>query len=62
MAIVDGSAFPVPAAVLVGRMRERGVIVATLGPRMIRLVTHRDVNENDVGRLLAVIDELNGSG
>ena len=62
MAIVDGSAFPVPAAELIDRMRERGVIVATLGPRMIRLVTHRDVNENDVGRFLAVIDELNGSG
>jgi threonine aldolase len=58
MVVVDGGAFPFPVADLVARLADRGVIISTLGPRMIRLVTHRDVDERDVGRLLAVIDEL----
>jgi threonine aldolase len=58
MVVVDGGAFPFPVAELVDRLGQRGVIIGTLGPRMIRLVTHRDVNEDDVGRLLAVVDEL----
>jgi threonine aldolase len=58
MVIVDGGEFPFSVSELTARLRERGVIISTLSPRVIRLVTHRDVNENDVGRLLAVIDEL----
>jgi threonine aldolase len=58
MVVVDGGAFPFPISELVERLGKRGVVIATLGPRMIRLVTHRDVNESDVERLLAVIDEL----
>ena len=58
MVVVDSRSFPFQVAELVGRLHEKGVIIGTLGPYMIRLVTHRDVNQNDVERLLAVVDEL----
>jgi threonine aldolase len=58
MVVVDGAAFPFPVAGLVARLADRGVIISTLGPRMIRLVTHRDVDTDDVDRLLGVVDEL----
>jgi len=58
MVVVDGRSFPFQVAEMVGRLHEQGVIIGTLGPHMIRLVTHRDVNQNDVERLLAVVDEL----
>jgi threonine aldolase len=58
MVVVDGRAFSFPVAELVDRLHNQGVIIAMLGPRMIRLVTHRDVNDEDVGRLLAVVDDL----
>ena len=58
MVVVDGDAFGFPIGDLVERLAERGVIISTLGPRLIRLVTHRDVNEDDVARLLTVVDEL----
>ncbi len=58
MVIVDGSALPFDVAELVDRFHRRGIIIGTLGPDMIRLVTHRDVNADDVARLLAVLDEL----
>jgi len=61
MVAVDGRAFPFQIAELVDRLREKGVIIGTLGPHLIRLVTHRDVNRNDVERLLAVVDELGQS-
>jgi threonine aldolase len=58
MVVVDGGALPFAVDDLVDRLADRGVIISTLGPRMIRLVTHRDVDESDVGRLLGVVDEL----
>jgi threonine aldolase len=58
MVVVDGGAFSFSVGELVARLADRGVIISTLGPRMIRLVTHRDVDASDVERLLAVIDEL----
>jgi threonine aldolase len=58
MVLVDAGAFPFPVAELVDGLAGRGVVIGTLGPRMIRLVTHRDVNADDVERLLSVVDEL----
>lgn len=58
MVVVDGRVFPFPITRLVDRLAERGVIIGTLGPHMLRLVTHRDVDQDDVERLLAVVDEL----
>jgi threonine aldolase len=47
----------VTATELVERMKQRGVLVSTLGPQMIRLVTHRDVSRNDCVRAAEVITE-----
>jgi threonine aldolase len=60
MVIVDGRAFPFQVAALVDRLRKQGIIIATLGPHMIRLVTHRDVDNADVDRLLAAVDDMTG--
>ena len=38
------------AAAVVGRARERGVLVSALGPRTVRAVTHRDVTRTDCER------------
>jgi threonine aldolase len=58
MVLVDARSFPFPPAELVDRLKGAGIIIATLGPHMIRLVTHRDVDESDVDRLLAVLDGM----
>ena len=58
MVLVEGKAFPFPMAEFVDRLRVQGIIISALGPHMIHLVTHRDVDATDVERLLAVIDEL----
>ena len=47
----------VSAMDLVARMRARGVLASTLGPSMIRLVTHRDVGRNACVRAAEVLTE-----
>ena len=37
----------ISATELVGRLKERGILASTLGPSMIRLVTHHDVSRAD---------------
>ena len=58
MVIVDGAMLPYSVPELVDGLRDPGVIVGTLGPRMIRLVTHRDVDLDDADRLLDGMDQL----
>lgn len=58
MVVVDGRSFPFSLPELVDRLREKGIIIGTLGPHMVRLVTHRDVDAGDVDRLLAVVDTM----
>lgn len=58
MVVVDARAFPFSVADLVEGLHQEGIIIGTLGPHLIRLVTHRDVNADDVARLLSVVDEL----
>ena len=45
------------SAELVARLKKRGVLSGTVGPRAVRLVTHRDVNRADCERAAAVIAE-----
>ncbi len=58
MVIVDGAAFPFAVDSLRERLSEAGVLVGSIGPRVLRLVTHRDVDRADVERLLGVLDGL----
>ncbi len=58
MVVVDGRAFSFSLDELVDCLNKAGIIISTLGPHMIRLVTHRDVDDADVDRLLNVLDEL----
>jgi threonine aldolase len=58
MVVVDSRSFPFSPAELVDRLNQEGIIIGTLGPHMIRLVTHRDVDAADVDRLLAVVDAM----
>ena len=47
----------VSAADLVSRLKSRGILASTLGPSMIRLVTHHDVNRNACVKAAEVLTE-----
>jgi threonine aldolase len=47
----------VTATELVARMKERGVLISTLGPNMIRMVTHHDVSREACVRAVEVMTE-----
>jgi len=42
----------------VGRLAERGVRAGTIDPRTVRLVTHKDVDDDGIARTISVFDEL----
>jgi threonine aldolase len=42
---------------LVGRLKTRGVLTSTVGPQLVRLVTHRDVSRGDCIRACEVLGE-----
>jgi len=46
------------AAQLVAAAREEGVLIATVGPRTVRLVTHLDVSAEDAHRAAGVLAKL----
>ncbi|HSY15057.1 MAG TPA: GntG family PLP-dependent aldolase [Jatrophihabitantaceae bacterium] len=46
------------AATIAAAARERGVLVSALGPRMLRLVTHLDVDDDDVNYAIDVLKPL----
>jgi threonine aldolase len=49
----------VPDAPAVGlAAREQGVIVSVIGPKLIRLVTHLDIDDDDLGRAIEVLTPL----
>ena len=47
-----------PAPQLVAMLAERGVLANAMDPARIRLVTHKDVNEDDVRKALGVIEQV----
>ena len=42
----------------VARLAAAGVRVGTIDPRTVRLVTHKDVNDDDITRVVAALDTL----
>jgi threonine aldolase len=46
------------AAAVAGKAAEQGVRVSALGPRLLRLVTHLDVDENGIDRAVEVLRPL----
>ncbi len=60
MVVIDARAFPFSAADLAERLHRQGILIGMLGPHLVRLVTHRDVDAADVDRLLAVVDAMGG--
>jgi len=44
----------------VARLGGAGVRVGTIDPRTVRLVTHKDVDDDDVARVVAAFDDLRG--
>jgi threonine aldolase len=46
------------AATLAGRAREQGVLISALGPRLGRLITHLDLDDDDVDRAIKVLTGL----
>ena len=47
-----------PSKVVVERLREHGVLMASTGPDSIRAVTHLDVSEDDIERAMTVLNGL----
>ncbi|MBS1805797.1 MAG: DegT/DnrJ/EryC1/StrS family aminotransferase [Acidobacteria bacterium] len=47
----------VSATELVNRLKTRGILASTLGPRMIRLVTHHDVDRDDCVKAAGALAE-----
>lgn len=50
------------AAGLVGALERKGVRAVTMGPRLVRLVTHKDVAEADISEALARIESVLRAG
>jgi threonine aldolase len=42
---------------LVARLRSRGVLASSVGPQLVRLVTHRDVSRGDCIRATEILTE-----
>lgn len=59
--LVDEAHLPGPPGTLEAALAGQGVLVGDLRPGIVRFVTHRDVDRDDVGRVLAVLAGL-GNG
>ncbi|HEY3704410.1 MAG TPA: GntG family PLP-dependent aldolase [Terracidiphilus sp.] len=46
-----------PPAELIARLKVRGVLVSSVGPQLVRLVTHRDVSRGDCIRACEILTE-----
>jgi threonine aldolase len=46
------------AAEVAGKARAAGVLVSALGPQLVRLVTHLDVDDDGIDRAVAVLVPL----
>ncbi len=58
MVLVDEHRLPGGPGAFRDALERAGVLVGGLAPGILRFVTHRDVDETDVARVLAVLDEL----
>jgi threonine aldolase len=58
MVIVDTAGVPFVEAALVSALARAGVLVGDMAPGVLRFATHQDVDDQDVDRILRVIDEL----
>jgi len=56
--IFDVSGTGMPAADIVSRMKERGVLCGAVNPQTIRFVTHCDVNRDGCGRALQAMEAI----
>ncbi len=46
------------AAALAAQAREQGVLISALGPTFVRLVTHLDLDDDDIDRAIEVVSSL----
>jgi threonine aldolase len=58
MVLVRESGLPQPISVFQERLTDAGVRVGSISNDTLRFVTHRDVDANDVGRVLEVLSDL----
>ncbi len=49
---------PIAPAELIARLKARGVLVSSVGPQLVRLVTHRDVSRGDCIRATEILTEV----
>jgi threonine aldolase len=58
MVLVHGDGLPVSAEGLQRRLSEAGVLVGSISEHTLRFVTHRDVDGDDVERVLDIVRGL----
>jgi threonine aldolase len=56
--VFDVSGTGLPAAEISARLKERGVLIDPIGPTLLRLVTHYDVDREGCEMALAVLAEV----
>ena len=56
--VVDGNALDVAPERLQEHLAEKGILVGFIKPGVLRFCTHRDVDSEDIERVLAAIDEI----
>ena len=56
--VVDGNALDVAPERLQEQLAEKGILVEFIKPGVLRFCTHRDVDSDDIKRILAAIDEI----
>jgi threonine aldolase len=54
---LDVSGLKVEAKLFVKKLKEHGILTLNIGKRMVRLVTHRGIMEEDVEKTLFAIEE-----
>jgi threonine aldolase len=55
---LDLSGTSITANELNNQLKEAGILAAALGPKFLRIVTHLDISETDMAKILEVLPKL----
>ena len=55
---LDLSALKITAAQLNAQLKDEGILARALGPKFLRVVTHLDITESDLAKILETLPKL----
>ena len=44
---------------IIEKLKEQGILIMGFGPGMIRIVTHLDISESDIGQMCQALAKIN---